>query len=323
MQFKDKRLLALTGLALALLALVPFAVEGYWIRVLTVIFMFGVVAQGLNLMAGYMGYIPFGNAMFYGIGAYSSAIAMQQGLPFLATLFLGGIVSVVISILFGLPVLRLRGHYFAIATIGLSGGLMSLVQNFTDATGGAMGTTLPIIPQPPQVLYANFYWGMLALMVMTTVCMSLLIRSRFGFAVRSIKANEDAANAMGINTTTVKVITWALSAFFTSLAGSIYAYWMSFIAPAEVFDVMIVVNGIVILLVGGLGTIMGPILGAFTFELVSELTWSHFGEFHMASLGAATIVIVFLIPNGLIGKLSRLSARGKNFAGKETTEHGS
>ena len=323
MRVMDKRLLILTGLALALLALVPFAIEGYWIRVLTVIFMFGVVAQGLNLMAGYMGYIPFGNAMFYGIGAYTSAIAMQQGFPFLTTVFMGGIASVVISVLFGLPVLRLRGHYFAIATIGLSGGLMSLVQNLTDVTGGAMGTTLPIVQQPPQVLYSHFYWGMLALMVITTACMSMLIRSRFGFAIRSIKANEEAANAMGINTTKVKVITWAVSAFFTSLAGSIYAFWMSFIAPAEVFDVMIVVNGIVILLVGGLGTIMGPILGAFTFELVSELTWSHFGEFHMATLGAATILIVFLIPNGLIGKLSGLHAREKKSPEKELTEHGS
>ncbi len=317
----NKRLLGLMGLALALLAATPLAIEGYWLRVLTVIFMFGVVAQGLNLMAGYMGYIPFGNAMFYGIGAYTSAIAMQHGAPFVATVFLGGLVSVVISILFGLPVLRLRGHYFAIATIGLSGGLLSLAQNLTDFTGGAMGTTLPIIKQSPQVLYSYFYWGMLALMVVTTISMSLLIRSRFGFAVRSIKANEEAANAMGINTTKVKVITWAISAFFTSLAGSIYAYWMSFIAPNEVFDIMIVVNGIVILLVGGLGTIMGPILGAFTFELVSELTWSHFGEYHMATLGAAIILIVFLIPNGLIGKLSRLQGKPKDMPGKKMAGH--
>ena len=318
-----KKQIVLMSLALIVLAMVPLVIEGYWIRVFTVIFMFASVAQALNIMSGYMGYIPFGNAMFYGIGAYTTAIAMQSGVPFIATMLLGGIVSIVVAVLFGLPVLRLRGHYFAIATIGLAGGLLSLVENLTDFTGGAMGTTLPIIGMPPQELYAYFYWGMLALMVLTAVSMALVIRSRFGFGIRAISANEEAANAMGINTTMVKVITWAISGFFTSLAGSIYAYWMSFIGPQEVFDVMIVVNALVILLVGGMGTILGPILGAFTFEIVSELTWSHFGEYHMATLGIATILIVFLLPNGLIGKFSKLKSGSKAKMEKEAAGHGS
>ena len=306
---QKKSQILLTALILVVLILLPKFIVGYWLRVFTVIFMFGIISQGLNIMAGYMGYIPFGNAMFYGIGAYSTAVAMSHGVPFVLSMCIGAAASVVISVLFGLPVLRLRGHYFAIATIGMAGALLSVVENATEFTGGAMGTTLPIIDMPPQQLYAYFYWGMLGLMVGTTLAMGLIMNSKFGYGIRSIKANEDAANAMGINTTYHKVVTWAISAFFTSLAGSIYAYWMSFIAPTEVFDVMLVVNGIVILLVGGMGSILGPVLGAFIFELLSELTWSHFGEYHLATLGISTILIVFLLPKGLIGKLESLKKK--------------
>ncbi|GAI12404.1 unnamed protein product, partial [marine sediment metagenome] len=130
-----------------------------------------------------------------------------------------------------------------------------------------------------------------------------------GFGIRSIKANEEAANSMGINTTYHKVVAWAISAFFTSLAGAIYAYWMSFIAPDEVFDVMIAVNTIVIMLIGGAGSILGPIIGAFLFELLSEVTWSTFLEYHLAVLGITIIIIVFFVPKGVIGTFTDLMKR--------------
>ncbi len=287
----------------------PRFLSGYWVRVITTIFMYAVIAQGMNLMSGYMGYLPFGNAMFFGIGAYVTAIGMSKELPFLLVVPLAAITAILFSILLGLPVLRLRGHYFAIATIGMSGAILSVVQNATEVTGGAMGTTLPIIDKAPSVVYNYFYLAMLGLMVVTGLSIYFVIKSKLGFGIRSIKANEEAANSMGINTTYHKVVAWAISAFFTSLAGAIYAYWMSFIAPDEVFDVMIAVNTIVIMLIGGAGTILGPIIGAFLFELLSEVTWSTFLEYHLAVLGITIIIIVFFVPKGVIGTFTDLMKR--------------
>jgi len=284
----------------------PRFLSGYWVRVITTIFMYAVISQGMNLMSGYMGYLPFGNAMFFGVGAYVTAIGMSKGLSFLAVLPLATLTAILVSILFGLPVLRLRGHYFAIATIGMSGALLSVVQNATEITGGAMGTTLPIIDKSPEVTYNYFYLAMLALMVITSLTVYLVIKSKLGFGIRSIKANEEAANSMGINTTYHKVIAWAISALFTSIAGALYAYWMSFIGPDEVFDIMIAVNTIVIMLIGGAGSVLGPIIGAFVISLLSEVVWSTFLEYHLAVLGITIIIIVFFVPKGITGTITDL-----------------
>lgn len=291
-------------IGIILFIFLPRFVSGYWVRVITTIFMYAVISQGINIMSGYMGYLPFGNAMFFGIGAYVTAIGMSKGLPFLVVVPLAAITAILFSILLGLPVLRLRGHYFAIATIGMSGALLSVVQNATEITGGAMGTTLPIIDKSPEVTYNYFYLAMLALMIITSLTIYLVIKSKFGFGIRSIKANEDAANSMGINTTYHKVIAWAISALFTSMAGALYAYWMSFIGPEEVFDVMIAVNTIVIMLIGGAGSILGPIIGAFVIELFSEVAWSTFLEYHLAVLGITIIIIVFFVPKGITGTIT-------------------
>ena len=306
-------------ITLGLFIFLPRFLSGYWVRVITTIFMYAVIAQGMNLMSGYMGYLPFGNAMFFGIGAYVTAIGMSKGLPFLVVVPLAAITAILFSILLGLPVLRLRGHYFAIATIGMSAAILSVVQNATEITGGAMGTTLPIIDKAPGVVYNYFYLAMLALMVITSLSLHFVIKSKFGFGIRSIKANEDAANSMGINTTYHKVIAWAISALFTSIAGALYAYWMSFIGPDEVFDIMIAVNTIVIMLIGGAGSILGPIIGAFVYELFSELAWSAFLEYHLAVLGIIIIIIVIFVPKGMVGSISDFTKKRKLRAGKKVT----
>ncbi len=294
-----KKHLPLLLLALAALGSLPFFLSGYWARVLTVMFMYGVIAQGINLMSGFMGYVPFGNAMFFAVGGYSTAVAMGAGIPFFLTLPVAACVSVAISVLIGLPVLRLRGHYFAVATIGVSGALMSVVQN-VEFTGGAMGTTLPILNASPAQASVFFYLAMLGLLVVANVVTWLILRSRFGFGIRAIRANEDAANSMGINTTLYKVLNWSISAVLTSLAGSFYAYWMSFISPDEMFNVMIAVNAIVILLVGGLGTVLGPMVGRY-FPVRLRGGVEQLRPLPSAVLGVATIISVAMIPNGFVG----------------------
>ncbi len=289
--------------AIIIFTILPNFISGYYIRILTAIFMYAVLSQCINLMSGYMGYLPFGHVMFFGIGAYMTAILMRGNLPFIVAMLLASLSAIVVSIILGFPVLRLRGHYFAIATIGMNGALMTVVQNI-DITGGARGTTFPIIMLPPGQFYSYFYYAFLALMIITTFAIYFIVNSRFGFAIRSIKANEDAANSMGINTTNTKVVTWAIAALFTSIAGGLYGYWMSFIAPDEVFDLMFITNSIIMMLIGGAGTILGPVIGAFIVETVSEFAWSGFMEYHLAVLGIITTIIVFFVPGGVIGTIT-------------------
>jgi branched-chain amino acid transport system permease protein len=301
---RSKKLAGVLLLAtLAFLMLLPHFVSGYEVRVITNIFMYAAMAQGINLMLGYMGYVPFGNAMFFGIGAYVTAIGMNKGLSFFLAAPLAALVAILLTMVFGLLLLRLRGHYFAIATIGLSAALLGIVQDST-ITGGAMGITLPLLALSPSVTNTLFYFGMLALMVCITFVLYLVVKSRLGFGIRSIKANEEAAVSMGINTTYYKIVTWAISALFTSLVGALYAYWMSFVAPNEVFDIMIVVNCIVIVLLGGVGTLLGPIAGAFVYEFVGQSVWSALPNYHLCALGILIIVILLFVPKGIFGGIS-------------------
>jgi len=291
-------------IAILVFIFLPNFVSGYYVRIFTAIFMYATISQCINLMSGYMGYLPFGHVMFFGIGAYMTAILMGRGLPFIVAIPFASLTAIIVSIILGFPVLRLRGHYFAIATIGMNGAIMSVAQNATEITGGAMGTTFPIILLPPGQVYNYFYLAFLGLMVITTLAMYFIVNSKFGYGIRSIKANEDAANSMGINTTYTKVSAWAIGAFFTSIAGGLYGYWMSFISPDEVFDLMFVTNSIIMMLIGGAGTILGPITGAFIIESLSEFAWSGFMEYHLAALGIATIVIVFFVPKGVVGTIA-------------------
>jgi len=306
-------------IAVVFFIFLPRFLSGYWVRVITTIFMYAVFSQGINIMFGYMGYLPFGNAMFFGMGAYVTSIGMNKGLSFLAVLPIAALVAVFFGILFGLAILRLRGHYFALATLGMGATMLSVVQNATEITEGAMGTTLPIIDKAPNIVYNYFYLAMLALMIITTLTLHFIIKSRFGFGVRSIKANEDVANSMGINTTYHKVGAWVISAFFTSIAGALYAYWVSFISPPEVFNVMIVINAVVIVLIGGSGSILGPIIGAFIIELFTEVAWGAFLEYHLAILGIIIITIVFFVPKGITGTIGDFVKRRKLRVEKKVT----
>ncbi len=286
------------------LALGPFFLKGYWIRVLTSMFMFAVVAEGINLIAGYTGYPAFGNVVFFGVGAYTVAILMTRaGLPFAVSLVAAGVVAALFAVVLGFPILRLSGHYFAIATIGVNIATREIVTNL-DVTGGGHGIALPVAQGSPAVLYGFFYYLMFLLMVATVAATWWISRNPFGFALRAIRDEKDAAEVMGIDTTVYKVAAWAVSALFTGLAGGIYAYWMSFLEPAYAFDVTISVKGFAMMLMGGLGTVTGPVLGAFFLELLSEVVWGSFLNLHLLILGLFIILVVIFMPRGLLNWLN-------------------
>ena len=279
----------------------PFFLSPYWLRILTHTFMFAVLAQAINIIAGYAGYPAFGNIVFFGLGAYSTGVLMVKfHAAFVTSMIFGIALCLLFTSLFGLPVLRLKGHYFAIATLGLNEATRALVDNLTGLTGGGMGLSLPLVVGDIETNSRYFYFMFFGTMLLCILVTHLLMRSRFGYALRSIRSNERSAEGMGINTTKYKVMAWMISAGFTGIAGSLYAYWMSYIEPAAVFDMAIAIKSFVMFLLGGAGTLLGPILGAFILESVSTLSWSHLLNYHLGTLGVIVILIVIFLPKGVI-----------------------
>jgi len=304
LQDKTYKIILLIGLLAC--ALFPSIASGFWIRLLTSIFLYAILAQGLNIIAGFTGYAAFGNMIFFGLGAYTVGILMvKAGISFFPSMIAAGAVGIIVAILIGMPLLRLKGHYFALASLGAAEAVRQIMDNLTDLCGGAMGLTLPQMAGKPAQVNLSFYYLIFILLLIFFAATYYISKSRLGYALKAIKANEEAADTMGINTTLYKIVAWAISGLFTAIAGGIYAYWFTFIEPATVFDVMIVVKLFVILLLGGAGTVMGPLYGAFIFEGISEIVWSRFLNLHMGILGIIVILIVFFIPNGLIDMVRR------------------
>jgi branched-chain amino acid transport system permease protein len=284
----------------ALIVLLPFFVSGYWVRLFTHIFMYAALAESTNILMGFTGYVPFGNVVFFGMGAYSVAILMGHGVPFFAALGIGAVVCFLFTLAIGHPILKMKGHYFAIATMGVSEAVKQIVTNL-DITGGGSGlNVLPLQLPTVEQVYLFFYFLMFLILVATVLVTSFILHSRMGYALRSIKANEDGAKSIGINAPLFKMLAWAISAFFTGLAGGVYAYWMTYIDPPSVFDIVIAVKFIIMILVGGAGTIWGPLIGAFFIEFISEMVWSKFLIFHLTILGSIIVFVIIFMPKGLI-----------------------
>ncbi|MBI2874198.1 MAG: branched-chain amino acid ABC transporter permease [Firmicutes bacterium] len=297
--------LAAVGIWVAVLFLVlttlPLILSGYWLKILTNIIMFAVLAQSCNIISGYTGYPALGNVVFFGLGAYSTAILMNRiGAPFPLALLAAGLISGLYAAVLGLPILKTKGHYFVMATLGVNEATRELVNNLDFLTGGGIGMSLPIPDRSIQSFYILIYFTMLVILVSCTLLVHFVSRSPFGFALRAIRANEQAAGVMGINTTLCKTGAWVASAFFTGLAGGVYAYWLTYIESQVVFSIIIGVKFFVILLLGGAGTVFGPLLGAFMFQIIDQFIWGAFPEFHLGVLGLLMIMVVIFVPNGLL-----------------------
>ena len=315
---KKKHIYIVSLMGGVLLLFCPFFLNFYWMRILTNIFMYAILAQSINMIAGYAGYPAFGNVVFFGLGAYATAISMvKYNTGFVTGLFFAIIVCILFVLFFGVPILGLKGHYFAIATLGLNEATRAVIDNLTDLTGGGMGLSLPLLPGDVGANNRLFYYLFFALMILSILVTIQLSASRIGYALRSIRADEATAKSLGINTLKYKTVAWMVSAVFTGIAGGFYAYWMSYIEPAVVFDMTIAIKSFVMFLLGGAGTILGPILGAFFLELVSTFAWSHLLKFHTGALGLIIILIVILMPRGFFSFLQKdrslsLTSRKKN-----------
>ena len=286
--------LILILIALVVLIAVPWFGSDVLVQFGINALLLAVLAQGWNIIGGYTGYASFGNSAFYGLGSYGVGIAMVQwDLPFGVGLAFGVLLSIVFAFLLGLPVLRLRGHYFAIATLALAQVMAAIVSNVKLA-GQNIGLVLP--PLNNDML---FYESALALLVAATVTIWWLSRSKFGFGLIAIRENEEGAAVMGVNTTLYKVLAFALSGVFSALAGGIHAYWVTFIDPESAFDISLNVKMIIMAVFGGPGTVLGPIVGAFSLSAISEVLSSEVTSIAGLFFGVVVVAAVVLMPRGL------------------------
>ena len=284
-------------------------------RTVTTIFMFVALAQAWNLIGGFAGYASFGQVAFFGVGGYFTAVVMSQWhFTFWTALVLSGIVAGLFATLIGIPLLRLRGHYFAIATLGVAEGMHEVVTNLPGLTGGGAGITVPTVGKGATTPYLGndgFYLLFLALAALSVLIAGLVSRSKFGYGLRAIHQDEDAAAAMGVGTTLLKVLAFALSGFIIGLVGSSYAFQQVTIFPERLFDVDISVLMVIMVVIGGSGTVLGPLLGAVALQFLSEYLRQHFTDLHIFILGAIIIVAVMLLPQGAVNYVREARRTGE------------
>jgi branched-chain amino acid transport system permease protein len=286
---------------LVVLAVYPMQATGYGIRTMLQLFMWIALAQSWNLISGLTGYVSFGHVAFFGMGAYTTAILVTKlDWPWLAACLAGGVMAMVLALVIGWPCLRLKGPYFAIAMLGLNEVLRVIVSYYEGLTGGGSGLSMPTLHASVPIYYAM---GLVALSV--TGLAYVIITSRFGLRLMTIREDEVAAEAMGIDTFRYKLYAFLLSAAAPGIVGGLAARDQGYIEPMSVFPLITTITMIVMVLFGGKGTIWGPVLGAVLLFTFQEIVWARFIYLHQLFFGGIIVAVVLLMPRGILGVLQQ------------------
>jgi len=289
-----------------LLALVPLSDNAEWITFCITMMNLIVLTYSLNMVVGLTGYLSFGHVVFWGLGAYTAgAVVMAGGGPISYNPYwvapLGGIVSLVFAGIIGYPTMRLRGAYFAIATVSINIAVQTLFFNL-EPLGGAEGLPLnrALLNLADRVTPA--YYVLLGLLFLAFWTHYGILKSKIGYGLRAILNDEDVADTMGVNATGYKVATFAVAAFFAGVAGSAWGIFQNFVDP-ENFRLGISVDLFVIMMLGGAGTALGPLVGGVIYYVIRDLLILRFPYLHLMIFGVVILVIVLAFPGGLIGTL--------------------
>jgi len=322
-------------IALALLIVFPLEVkDAYYRHLMILVLMWMTIGTGWNVLAGYTGQVSFGAAAFFGVGAYTAGIiSFKLGISAWWGMVLGGVACAIIAVPFGMITFPLRGAYFALGSLALGEIFRHIAIIWESLTEGMVG----ILIMQTFVSKLPYYYIALALAAASVLCVELVARSRLGYYFVSIREDQDAAASIGINTTRFKMISMTIHAVMTGLAGALYMNYMGFIDPEVVFSLHdISIMAILVGIVGGVGTIFGPLVGAFIMVAVQEvfrtagfgtmkalsqfLGWNfletltkYIGMAHVLAFGVLVVVVIMVLPNGLVGdwkKLRRLFIRG-------------
>jgi len=299
---------AAAAIVLAALVAAPFlaARSEYAIEVLFLIFLYGAMATAWNLLGGFAGQVSFGHAAFLGIGAYATTILISNGVSLWIAVPVSALLPGLFSLLIGVPAFRLRGPYFSIATIGIGEATRLIALNWTSLTGGASGLTLAGAPPMLQQ-----YFAALALLVAAVGVAAWIRVSRFGYALAAVRQDPDAAETLGVATTVVKSQALFLSACILGVAGSIYALHYLFISPDSVFGFSTAVSFVIMPIIGGLGTVTGPLIGAVVYTFIREQLAATLANADLLAFGVLLIAIVVFEPRGILGIADRIRALRK------------
>ena len=294
----QKYLLGFAIVLAAVAALLWFG-NNYVLRLATTVAMYIALAVSWNIVGGFSGYPTFATAAFFGLGAYIAAVAQVNGAPIYLSWLTAGALAALFASGLGLSILHLRGHYFAIGSLVIADVLREVINSWTDVTGGGMGLNVPLIT-PGVDSQAQFFLVTMTVLATLAFAASVWVaKSKLGVALRCIEQNEDAAQIIGVNTRHAKVSAFVISSFFIATAGGIYASWVTYIDTTDVFDISLSVKPIIMVLLGGLGTLIGPVVGAISFLALEELIWRNSLEFHTGILGLIVVALVLFLPAGL------------------------
>ena len=304
-------------LALAVLAVLPLiGLAPNNTRLLFVTLVWVTTSVAWNLLGGFAGQVSFGFAVFYGLGAYTAALLITAGVQPYLSFLAAAVVASLASLVIGLPTFSLRGPYFAIATIGVSEAVRVVMSNLS-ITGGASGYR--IVERAPFNQVEHFYTALILAAI--AVIISIVVRnSKFGLGLIAIREDEVAAADLGLNPFTYKLAAHALAAALTGAAGGVFARYAAFIHPEGVFAFQTSVSILLMPVIGGLGTIWGPVIGGVIYGIIQEQLVAAFPGLHLLLYGALLILIILFEPGGIVGLLGRLSGLNRRGRGKPSNQ---
>jgi branched-chain amino acid transport system permease protein len=273
----------------------PLGMGRYMVTLAFLLWVFITLAESYNLVGGYLGYMNLGHSSFFGVSAYSFGILYARGVPFPWAWLAGMGCSVAFAAVISVPLLRLRGAYFAVASFGLITLMELLAHNFAGLTGGAAGLSLP----PGDRLIPAYYLS-LAVAAGSVALLALVERSRLGLALMSIREDEEVAAVFGVHAFRYKTMALILSAIPPGLVGGVYAWQLTYINPSTVFGLEIALVPIVMAMLGGVGHVWGPVLGAVFITIIEELLWTEMPYLHLTTYGVVLLLIGFYLPGGLV-----------------------
>jgi branched-chain amino acid transport system permease protein len=301
-----------------LAAFPSFGPDVYYLSFGILIFMYIALSSSWNIIGGYTGYASFGHAVFFGMGAYIVAILLIKfGMSPFITCFLAGIISAVLALIIGYPVLRLKGPYFSIATMCLTVIVSAVVLNLPDdLTGGPLGLYLPILDVEVFASRTIFYELMLVLAVGITLLSRAIQKSRYGLGLIAIRENEVTAETIGIDSTKLKLSAFVLSAFLVAVIGGLYAYHRNYIYPETVFDPNLSIIIVIMVMIGGAGSWQGPVIGAIILTLIDQLLVTLVPnippEIPRLIFGTLIILVMIYMPSGILYTLYMRLSKQKN-----------
>lgn len=310
MNFKKWTPFIISGILIIILLIIPFiTTRNDILDILVLVFLYIVLTQSWNLLGGYAGQISLGHAAFFGIGALCTRMLWETGTPFFLAFFGGGLAAVLLAVIIGLPALRLKGIYFSIGTLGLATIMRVTVTNIFPTVSMLSASQLASYSVIPR------YFLAMAVAVVVCVVVYLLLNSKLGLGLLTVREDENAAASSGINVFKHKVVALMVSSLFAGFAGAIFAFYYPSYYYYAPFDLDYAFNPVLVAFIGGVGTISGPIIGSVIFVVLQHIFSITLGQVHVLIFGTLFVITVLLLPGGLnevVGKVRRLFSHSRS-----------